>query len=134
MSQENVDVVRRYVEAFNGADVEACVDLWHPEVEVDVSRAAGPYAGIYRGATVIRGLLESYFEAWEPLRWEPERFEEPEEGCVVMPFHASGRGRGSGVEVDAQAAAIWTVRGGKISRMQLFPTEREAFEAVGLSE
>jgi hypothetical protein len=30
MSQGNVDVVRRYVEAFNRADVEACVELSHP--------------------------------------------------------------------------------------------------------
>jgi ketosteroid isomerase-like protein len=134
MSQENVEVVRRYVEAFNRADVEACVELSDPQTEADVSRAAGPYAGIYRGAEAIRGLLESYFEAWEPLRWEPRSFMEPEDGCVVMPFHASGRGKGSGIEVDAQAAAIWTVRDGKISRMQLFPTERAALEAVGLSE
>jgi len=129
-----VEVVRRYVEAFNRADVEACLELSHPQTEADVSRAAGPYAGIYRGAEAIRGLLETYFEAWEPMRWEPQSFAEPEEGCVVMPFHASGRGKGSGIEVHTQAAAIWTLRGGKISRMQLFSTEREALEAAGLSE
>jgi ketosteroid isomerase-like protein len=42
MSQENVEIVRRYVEAFNRADVEACLDLSHPETEADVSRATGP--------------------------------------------------------------------------------------------
>ena len=134
MSQENVELVRRYVEAFNRADVEACVELSHPQTEADVSRATGPYAGVYRGAEAVRGLLESYFEAWEALRWEPNSFAQPTEGCVVMPFHASGRGKGSEIEVDAHAATIWTVRGGKISRIQLFPTEREALEAAGLSE
>ena len=134
MSQENVELVRRYVEAFNRADVEACIELLHAETEADVSRAAGPYAGIYRGVKAVRGLMESYFEAWEALRWEPDSFAQPAEGCVVMPFHASGRGKGSGIEVDAQAATIWTVRGGKISRVQLFPTEREALETLGLSE
>src|SRR5688500_10475024 len=112
MSQEDVEIVRRYVDSFNRADVEACLQLSDPRTEADVSHAAGPYAGIYHGVEAVRGLLESYFEAWQPLRWEPASFSEPEDGCVVMPFRASGRGRGSGVEVDAEAAAIWSVRGG----------------------
>jgi ketosteroid isomerase-like protein len=134
MSQEDVEIIRRWVEGFNRADIEACMELAHPQAEVDVSRAAGPYAGVYRDREAIRGLLEGYFDAWESLVWQPERFIQHDNGCIIMPFVVSGRGAASGIPVETRAAVAWTVRDQKVIRMQLFDSEHEALEAVGLSE
>jgi len=45
-----------------------------------------------------------------------------------------GRGRGSGVKVEARFYNVYTVHGGKVVCMDEFTTRVEAFEAVGLSE
>jgi hypothetical protein len=44
------------------------------------------------------------------------------------------RGRGSGVQVDATAAQIWTITDGKARRIKLFQSKAEALEAAGLRE
>ena len=44
------------------------------------------------------------------------------------------RGRGSGVEVEATGAQVWTIRDGKFQRAKLYQSKAEALEAVGLSE
>ena len=45
-----------------------------------------------------------------------------------------GRGRGSGVPVDAPYAAIYDFRDGKISRARGFLDHDEALRAAGLTE
>jgi hypothetical protein len=45
-----------------------------------------------------------------------------------------GRGKGSGVEVEAPYALLYDVRWGKITRLTMFPTQEAALEAAGLRE
>ncbi|MEA2333652.1 MAG: hypothetical protein QOG40_142, partial [Solirubrobacteraceae bacterium] len=49
MSQENVEIVRRAIDAFIHRDLDAAVRHNDSEVEVDFSRSMGLEAGIYRG-------------------------------------------------------------------------------------
>jgi hypothetical protein len=46
-----------------------------------------------------------------------------------------GRGRRSGVEIDGPFQfGVWSIRDGKVTRVDWYPTREEAFEAVGLKE
>jgi hypothetical protein len=45
-----------------------------------------------------------------------------------------GRGRGSGIEIDALFYDVYTVHDGKIVRMDQFTERRQALEAVDLAE
>ena len=134
MSQENVELVRRAYEAFNRAGLDALLEYVHPDAEYDITAAIGPYAGVYYGRTAIRNLFADYFEAWESVRLKPEDFIEVDEDRVVVPFRVHARGKGSGVEVEAQITHVWTVRDGKAVRMAAYNDKAEALEAVGLSE
>ena len=49
MSEENVEIVRRGIEAFNGQELEASLALWSTDAEVGWSRSNGPLKGVYRG-------------------------------------------------------------------------------------
>ena len=49
-------------------------------------------------------------------------------------IHHSGRGKLSQIEIDQHFAMVWTLRGGRAVRMDLYPTRDEALEALGLSE
>lgn len=48
-------------------------------------------------------------------------------------IHTTGRGRGSGLEIDNHIAWVWTFRGGQAVRMTVYEEQAEALEAVGLT-
>ena len=73
MSQENVQIVRAAIEAFNRGDRDAFLRKASPDFEYDLSRAAGPNRGVY-GLAQIRGVLEEFFGTWESARIEPHEF------------------------------------------------------------
>jgi ketosteroid isomerase-like protein len=45
-----------------------------------------------------------------------------------------GRGKGSGVEVEARYALLYDVHGGKITRLAMYADQAQALEAAGLRE
>jgi ketosteroid isomerase-like protein len=53
---------------------------------------------------------------------------------VVLSAHHRGRGRGSGIKVDARFYEVYTLREGKIVRVDEFTERAEALEAAGLRE
>src|SRR5262249_1757597 len=52
---------------------------------------------------------------------------------VVVVAHHEGRGQVSGVEVDSRYYEVYTVREGKVSRIDEYANRAEALEAAGLS-
>ncbi|HXF00937.1 MAG TPA: nuclear transport factor 2 family protein [Solirubrobacterales bacterium] len=60
MSQENVDVVRRNIEAWNRRDLTAWLGSYSPDAEIDWSRSRGPHKGVYRG----HGEIEAFWDVW----------------------------------------------------------------------
>jgi ketosteroid isomerase-like protein len=53
---------------------------------------------------------------------------------VVVVAHHQGRGRASGVDVDTRFYEVYTLREGKVSRVDEYTDRTEALEAAGLSE
>ena len=53
---------------------------------------------------------------------------------VVVPNHVQARGKASGVEVNADVAAVFTMEAGKIVRLTLYWDRAKAYEATDLSE
>ena len=51
---------------------------------------------------------------------------------VVATVRLRGRGRASGIEIDARFYDVYTLRDRKIVRMDQFAEQSEALEAVGL--
>jgi len=52
---------------------------------------------------------------------------------LVVVARMLGRGRVSGVEVQANGASVWTLRDGVVTALTLHQTRDEALEAVGLA-
>jgi ketosteroid isomerase-like protein len=132
MSQENVEVVRRSIEAWNQRDEDAGMALWHPYGEIDWSRSQGPLNGVYRGHGERQMFWNEFRSTFEENKLEIHGFTEA--GAeVVVPNTALMRGR-DGIEVTASSTFVFTVEHGLITRMRLFQEHAEALEAVGLSE
>ena len=67
------------------------------------------------------------------MSFEPERFLEAPGGEVVVLIHTTGRGRGSGLEVDNHIAWVWTFRDDQAVRMVVYEEPADALAAVGLT-
>lgn len=134
MSEENVNVVRAFLDATTRRDMARVVELADPEIELHGTVGGVEEGRIYRGlGEVIREYDEVDGEAWEERRIEPEGFLDADDDVVVM-FHEFRRGKGSGVELELDTAAVFTVRDGRVARMQGFMDPAAARKAAGLSE
>jgi ketosteroid isomerase-like protein len=130
VSEENVEIVRRSIDAYNRRDFEAVRAINHPDVEVDWSASRGLEAGVYRGWEEVMSFYRRFLDVFE-VTIEPERFIEAGDS-VVVPNTSHNRGR-DGIKTVARSALVFEVRGGRIARMCLFQETREALESVGLS-
>ena len=124
MSQENVEIVRRWVldpDPANMSDVDPDI-VWNPVDEAES-----------QGHDAVRASLARWKGEWDEYDQTAEEFVDI---CdrVVATMHFHGRGRGSGVETDARFYGVYTVRDGKIVRMDEFTERSEALEAAGLRE
>jgi uncharacterized protein len=131
VSRQNVEVVRRLTEARardsklsdaeidwlrRPSDSEVYRELMAPDVEIDMSRRVfNPE--VFRGLEGMARLREEIREVWEEWRMTPERFLDVGD-CVVLIEHVHGRARGSGVELDIPSASIWTLRDGRVTRVE----------------
>ena len=86
---------------------------------------------VYEGHEGIRRFLADVHEAWDTFTWEPEEL--VESGDLVLSLvHSTGRGRGSGLELDRRAAIIWTVPAERAVSLRFFRDRAAAREAAGL--
>ena len=132
MSQENVEIVRRMNEAWNGRDHGAWLAAYSPEAEIDWSRSRGPLKGVYRGHDELEAFWDAFWSTFEDVQVEYHGFTEVGRE-VVVPNTAHIRGR-QGIKVVARSTFVYTVESGQITRNRMFEERAEALEAAGLSE
>ena len=132
MSQENVEIVRRSLEAWNRRDRATLSALWRSDGEIDWSRARGPLKGVYRGRGERESLWNEFFSTFEEAQVEVHDFTDAGSEVVVS---NSGQFRGrDGIEVAAKSTFVYTVEDGQITRLRMFQERAEALEAAGLRE
>jgi uncharacterized protein len=129
MSQENVEIVRELWEAYSRGDIDRVIALSDPYV-VLVTLEEGP---LY-GPDAVRANYARWMEA---SREEPETTVEEVIGNgahVVVIACFRGRGRGSGVRVAERLYEVYTLRNGRVLRVDEFSDRDQALEAAGLRE
>ncbi len=87
----------------------------------------------YHGHEGFRQVMTEWIGIWDD--WSIEILGARELGDLVLAT-ARQRGRGvtSGAPIDAEATFVFTVRDDLIARWQMFSSEEQALEAVGLAE
>ena len=133
MSEENVEIVRRSIDAFNRGDRGGVLETLAPEFEMRPSGRFGDTASVYRGHQGWVDFWDTFQAAWEHMAIRIERREDLGDRVLSLgTFH--GRGRGSGVEVEAEGAWLHTVKAGLVVDLRTFASWKEALEAAGLEE
>ncbi len=138
MSRENVEIVRRVLDAANRRDTTSTLDLYHPALVWDHTR--GPVrelmggGQVYHGHEGLRRWFQEVYEAWDDLEARiVEMIDMGDQVIAVIDYRARGRASGAHVEMSG-LAGLWTIREGKVVRAAFFRTREEALEAMGRHE
>jgi ketosteroid isomerase-like protein len=132
MSSADIEMLRRGYEAFTRGDWETAFRAADPDIEVKTAdRVTSP--GTYRGIEEARRFFEDLLEPFEDVQAEPQRFFEQDDQIAVL-VRMRFRPTGSSAVVENRVGHLWTVRGGKVLRLEVFPEREKALEAVGFSE
>jgi ketosteroid isomerase-like protein len=132
MSEENVEIVRTAIEAFNRRDAEAFAADLAQDAEIVPMRAALE-GTVYRGPDAASQYCAAVDESWDNLRWEVEEVRDGGDWVLAL-GRIRGRGADSGAEIDTRAGWFVRFRDGLIASFHTFSDRSAALEAAGLSE
>jgi ketosteroid isomerase-like protein len=136
MSQENVEAVRRGLEAWNADDLDAFLAELDPECEVHpaIEPALEGGKATYRGHDGARKAWDDYRGgAWERLTIQVQEIRDLGDSVLVL-SHIDLTGRTTGIQFREELGQFITFRGGKALHSRDFLSHAEALEAAGLRE
>ena len=147
MSRENVGIVRRLLGPFEQGDIAplfrddainasitaASEPFFTPDfqcvfVREDVGRAE------YAGLDGLRAAFLDWLEPWESYHAGVEDVIDAGEDRVVVLTRDHACPKGSSAETDFLGAPIWTVREGKIARIEFYWNRAQGLAAAGLAD
>ena len=131
MSQENVEIARRWNAAYNRRDRETLFALTASDFEfrsVFLSMES-----IFRGHEGLGAYFEAIEDAYERFVALAEEFIDAGAAVLVV-THVEWRGRESGAEGTMPLLVAAWLRAGEVFRIETFTDRSEALKALGLSE
>jgi len=131
--EEDLALVRAGIEASNRGDIDALLAVFDPEVEFHIAPGLGN-AGTYHGHEGFLEGLGGWLEAWDEFTIDSAELEPVGRRHVVGDIRQSGRGRGSGVEVEMRLGYLWEMRGGRAVRFHIVPGRETALAAARAAE
>jgi ketosteroid isomerase-like protein len=154
MSQENVEIAKRFSNAFErasraywedprsieeglkpgklGPEAAELIGYLHPEVEW---KTAFSLAGeTRRGHVEFARFCDEWLDATEDYAVTIRDVRDIGDERVFIVSDLAFKGKGTGIEVNGVSFAVVTVREGLIARIDEYSSRDEALEAVGLSE
>jgi ketosteroid isomerase-like protein len=133
MSQENVESMRRGLNAWRGGDTETIERLMDEFLAPDFEIEPLYFDGTYRGREQLWQLWSDLDEFWDEYRLEIEDLVDLGEHVLAV-SRVRGRGRGSGVPVNQRMWILWRFSGQRAVHAKSFASKAEALEAAGLRE
>jgi ketosteroid isomerase-like protein len=132
MSQENVEIVRRALDAYRREGLDGYLRYFDPAIEWTTT---GAYLeqGTYRGHQGVRRYLAPIEAEFDDLRVEPQKLIDAGEQ-VVSSVRISGWGKTSGAPVALTLISVGKLRDGMVYRLRNYPDMATALEAAGLTE
>jgi hypothetical protein len=110
------------------ATIAAVGEILDPEVE-----SAAVWLGeghIYRGLEGFRRMWLDWLEPWATYHVQVDGIMEKGDRVVVL-VRDRGRHRDSDAEVELLAGSVWTVRAGKVARVEFYANRQDLFKASG---
>ena len=129
---DDVALVRRGLELWNGGDWDAAIAELDPEVEwvTDEVVAGLGFERTYSGREGVRRFWHAWVEMWESMKVDVEDLIDRGDDVIAL-VHFRARAR-AGLEVDQPVAFRFILREGKVYRFQAWWDRAEARRELGL--
>jgi ketosteroid isomerase-like protein len=118
------EIVRQVSERWNAGDFAGLLELYHDDVSVHTGEH-WPERHVLEGKDAFRESIDEWLSVWESIAVETDRVEVFGDRVVA---HGAWRstGRLSGVEGTLPIHIVFTVRDGKIARVDWCPDHEQA--------
>lgn len=146
VSQQDVTLVRGLLAAFEQGDMvpmwrddaiveerrQTTADVLTPDFECvfvrdDVGRST------YHGVDGLRAAMLDWLEPWDHYHAGVEDVIDAGDGRVVVLTRDRACPKGASAEVEFLGAPVWTVRDGKVARIEFYFNRTEGLAAAGLA-
>ncbi|MGH2712301.1 MAG: nuclear transport factor 2 family protein [Thermoleophilaceae bacterium] len=128
MSHENVEIVRRALEAFRVGDVDGALAFAHPDL---VSRRVDPDGAVVHGHDGFLQLFADWTEGFTDFSFRPDAYADAGDRVLVQ-MRQWGRGVGSGVLVEGDYWLVFALEDGLVTRFDIYSDKGQALAAAGL--
>jgi ketosteroid isomerase-like protein len=133
MSQENVEIVRRNLEAFERRDFDLALEGWDPGGEWIPAMAGAVEGEVYRGRLALRRYFDELFESFSEVRLEDRELRDLDDRVLAL-YRLRVRGQDSGVAIDQPGGTVYKLRDRMIVHGHSYLSRQQALEAAGLWE
>jgi ketosteroid isomerase-like protein len=134
VGEEELTLMQRANELFIAGRLEEAFALWAVD-GVGHPPSDWPERGPWRGRQELRRAFEGWAAAFG-VDWTDHllvrKLTDLENGRVLSEYEFAASGTESGIPVDEQLAAVYTVRDGQIVKGEFFRSRQEARAAAGL--
>jgi ketosteroid isomerase-like protein len=125
----NEDLVRECYARVSRREVP--YDLIAPDAEILQTSLLPDSARTFHGHEGAAQMLQELWDAFADIRWEEIRMESERDKVVAL-MRVVGRGHGSGLETETAVVHVWTVRDGRLARMEAPASLDEAYRLAGI--
>jgi ketosteroid isomerase-like protein len=133
MWEQRISVVQGFADAITEREVEAALELCHPEIEF-FSLLAQLEASPFRGFAGIRRYFEDIEATWDEWRVDVEHLLAAPDGRVVIVMSTHMRGVGSGLPFAERVANVWEFKDEKLWRATLYRDPADALRAADVAQ
>jgi ketosteroid isomerase-like protein len=133
MSQENLELARRAIDAVNRSDFDALLALLSPDVEWEALEGVSGIGEQYRGRSEVRKWISLMTQDTESgIHAETEQMADLGDDRVLIGLVLTARRRGSRVPFEYRTWQIVWFADDLITRRQVFWTRAEALRSAKL--
>jgi uncharacterized protein len=131
MSRENVQVIRNIYGAFARGDVPAVLEVLDAKIEWREAdnflySDRNPYIG---PQAILDGVFMRLGGDWDGFAAEPKTLLDAGDHVVALGTY-SGKHKGTGRQVRAQFAHVWSIAKGKVKKFQQYTDTKQFADAV----
>lgn len=111
-------------------------EFWNEEAYTEdvVFVVSGPDGAEHHGREQLAAAWRDFLSAWNDFHVEPEHVVAGKPGMYALLIRLKARGRGSGIDADAEVANVVQMREGQVARLEMFWDREDALRAAGAEE
>ena len=86
------------------------------------------------GGEQLAAAWRDFLSAWNDFHVETDRVVAGKPGMYALLIRLRARGKGSGIDTDAEVANVVQMRDGQVARLEMFWDREDALRAAGAEE